>query len=187
MFIFLIFVTAFCMEAMGSYISIYGLGAMFAGDLVILGMALILDIAKVVSVSFLYQYWQRIKSLMKYYMLSAVIVLMLVTSAGAFGYLSGAFQKAMQPNMEAVLKVESFKKEQASLAEEKSKLLEEKAKIDKQIAQLPDTSVRGRRQLIASFKPEQDRISDRNLTITKRLDQLSGEILKEELSLPWEA
>ena len=179
-FILLIFSTAFMMEAIGSYISIFGLSALFAGDLVILGMALILDIAKVVSVSFLYQYWKDIKSIMRYYMLAAVIVLMTITSAGAFGYLSGAFQKAMQPNMEVMLKVESFKHEQERLAAEKVQLVDQRTKIDEQIANLPSSSIKGRRQLIASFKPEIDRIADRIEIVTKRSDELTSEILKTE-------
>ena len=179
-FIFLIFTTAFLMEAIGSYISIFGLSALFAGDIIILGMALILDIAKVVSVSFLYQYWKDIKSIMRYYMLAAVIVLMTITSAGAFGYLSGAFQKAMQPNMEVMLKVESFKHEQERLAAEKVQLVDQRTKIDEQIANLPSSSIKGRRQLIASFKPEIDRIADRIEIVTKRSDELTSEILKTE-------
>ena len=179
-FIFLIFTTAFLMEAIGSYISIFGLSALFAGDIIILGMALILDIAKVVSVSFLYQYWKDIKAVMRYYMLAAVIVLMIITSAGAFGYLSGAFQKAMQPNMEVMLKVESFKHEQERLTAEKTQLIDQRTKIDEQIANLPASSIKGRRQLIASFKPEIDRIASRIETVTKRSDELTSEILKTE-------
>jgi hypothetical protein len=179
-FIFLIFFAAFCMEAIGSYVSIVGLGALFAGDYVILLMALILDVAKIVTVSFIYQYWSDLKKTMKYYMLSAVIVLMTITSCGAFGYLSGAFQLAMQPNMEVILKVESLKREKEQLASEKVQLLDRKSKIDQQIAQLPAESVKGRRQLITSFKPETEQIMSRTSEITKRVDQLTTEILKAE-------
>lgn len=168
------------MEGIGSYVSVVGLGSLFAGDLIIILMALILDAAKIMSVSFLYQYWDDIKSTMRYYMLSAVIVLMTITSAGAFGYLSGAFQKAVAPNMEVMLKVDSLKKEQDLITNEKNQLLDRKVKIDQQISQLPPENVKGRRQLIYSFKPEQEQISKRLVELTTRSDELTTEIFKAE-------
>ena len=179
-FILLIFSTAFSMEAIGTYISVYGLGSLFANDPVILVMAVILDIAKIVTVSFVYQYWHQVKSVMKYYMLSSVLILMTITSSGAFGYLSGAFQKAIQPGMEVSLKVDSFKREQTSLLLERDQLSKQRSDIDKQIAQLPIEYVKGRQKLIASFKPESDRISSRLSIITKRNDALTENILKVE-------
>lgn len=177
---YLLFFTAFLMEAIGSYVSIVGLGSLFAGNLVIVGMVLCLDISKIVSVSFLYQYWQDLPKKMKYYMFAAVLVLMTITSTGTFGYLSGEFQKAMQPNVEATLKVESLKREQDTLVQEKARLVVEKEKIDQQIAQLPTNSVRGRKQLIESFRPDQERIAARMNVVTKRADELTSEILRSE-------
>jgi hypothetical protein len=179
-FAILIFITAFCMEAIGTFISVFGLGALFAGDPVILTMAVILDVAKIVSVSFIFQYWEKIKVIMRYYMLMAVIILMTITSAGAFGYLSGAFQKAVQPGQETSLKVDSFKHERDQLLDERKQLTTQRIDIDKQIAQLPSEFVRGRQKLISSFKPESDRISNRLIVITKRVDELNSEVLRVE-------
>jgi len=179
-FVILIFTTAFLMEAIGTFISIVGLGALFAGDPVILLMAGVLDLAKIVSVSFVYQYWEKLKNIMKYYMLAAVIVLMTITSSGAFGYLSGAFQKAMQPGQETSLKVNSFKQEREQLINERKELMSQRVDIDKQIAQLPPEYVKGRQKLINSFKPESNRISNRLIIITKKLDELNNQVLKVE-------
>lgn len=176
----LVFITAFLMEAIGSYISVIGLGSLFSGDLVILTMAVILDVAKVTTVSFLYQHWERIKLAMKSYLLVAVAVLMVITSAGAFGYLSGAFQKALQPNMEITLRVDTFKRERDQLTKERTELTEQRLMIDKQIAQLSGENVNGRRQLIWSFKPESTRIASRLKDVTDRVDQLNKEILRVE-------
>lgn len=168
------------MEAIGTYISVFGLGALFAGDIVILTMAVILDVAKIVTVSFLYQYWDDIKSIMKYYLLAAVIILMTVTSVGAFGYLSGSFQKAISPNTESTLQIDSLKQERDSLVAEKDQLNNQRADINKQIAQLPTDAVKGRRALIASFKPETNRISERLIVITHKVDDLNTKVLKDE-------
>ena len=177
-FIILIFLTAILMEAIGTYISVFGLGALFAGDPVIITMAIILDVTKLVTVSFLYQYWEHIKPVFKYYLLSAVLILMTITSAGSFGYLSSAFQRAVQPVMEIALKIDSYKHERETLTAEKDELIKQRTDIDKQIAQLPHEYVKGRQKLIASFKPEEDSIRSRLGVITKRTDELSTQILQ---------
>lgn len=165
------------MEGIGSYISIVGLSSLFSGDIVIILMAGILDIAKITSVSFLYQYWNEIRRDMKYYMTSAVLILMIITSGGAFGYLSSAFQKAVQPNLEASLKVDAFAAQQTTLISEKKELSELKLSINKQIAAIPTENERSRRQLIASMKPELDRTSKRLEQVNNQLDELSGKSL----------
>ena len=142
------------MEGIGSYISVIGLSSLFTGDIVIILMAVILDVAKITSVSFLYQYWNEISRVMRYYMTSAVLVLMLITSGGAFGYLSASFQKAVQPNLVASLKSETFAGQQDSLIAEKKELSDLKLSINKQIASIPTENERARRQLIFSMKPE---------------------------------
>ena len=53
-------------------------------------MAGTLEVGKLVSASWLYRYWNDTKFLMKTYMTTAVVVLMLITSMGIFGYLSKA-------------------------------------------------------------------------------------------------
>jgi hypothetical protein len=174
-FILLIFFTAFAMEAIGSYISIAGLSDFFGGDKVILLMGAILDIAKLVSVSFLYQAWNQLTRVMKYYMVSSVVVLMLITSSGAFGYLSSAFQQALQPNKELAVQVDAVKRELSGFQAEKQTLTVSKDRIDIQVASLPTESVRGRRQLMATFKPEQDRINARMVEVDKRIASLTAQ------------
>jgi len=168
------------MEAIGTYISVVGLGSLFAGDPVILTMACIFDVAKIASVSFLYQNWQYIKSTMKYYFLVAVIVLMTITSGGVFGYLSGAFQKAMAPNMSVTLKVDSYNRERDQLLNERVELIKQRANIDTQIAGVTSEDVDVKRRLMWSFKPESKRISERLIVVTKRVDDLNAIVLKVE-------
>lgn len=166
------------MEVISSYLSVVGLSALFSGDIVIIVMAVILDIAKVTSVSFLYQYWGEIKRAMKYYLTAAVVVLMLITSAGAFGYLSAAFQRAIQPNLEVSLRVDSLSRQQTSLETEKKELTDLKLSINKQIASVPtsETDV-ARRRLIASMKPELDRTNKRLETVNTQLDDIRTKTL----------
>ena len=165
------------MEGIGSYISVIGLSALFSGDWVIIAMAVILDIAKITSVSFLYRYWSDIRRAMRYYMTAAVLVLMFITSAGAFGYLSAAFQKAVQPNLEVALKVEALTRQQESLEVEKKELTALKLSINKQIADIPTENERSRRQLIASMRPELERTNKRLETVNLQLDDIRAKAL----------
>lgn len=166
------------MEGLGSLISVIGLSALFSGDVVIILMAIILDVAKVTSVSFLYQYWSEIKRTMKYYLTTAVMVLMLITSAGAFGYLSAAFQRAVQPNLEVSLRVDALTRQQEALEAEKKELSELKTSISKQIASVPTSETdSARRRLIASMKPEQDRANKRLEVVNAQLDDVRAKVL----------
>jgi len=180
-FILLILLTAFLMEGVGSYISVVGLSALFSGDLVIIAMAVIMDVAKVTTVSFIYQYWREIRKTMRAYMTAAVIVLMTITSAGAFGYLSAAFQRAVQPNREIALKVDALTREMTALEAEKKELTDTKLKINQQIANVPtSTEDTARRRLISSFKPELDRAGKRLEVVNKRVDSLRSEVLQAQ-------
>ena len=91
--IFALFVlfTALCISATAAYYSIVGLMAIFSGAaLSIAIMGTVLEVGKLVTASWLYQYWPRIPKLIRSYLLISVIGLMLITSMGIFGYLSKA-------------------------------------------------------------------------------------------------
>ena len=57
-------------------------------------MASSLEIGKLVATSFLYRYWTKTKLLLKIYLISAVVILMIITSLGIFGYLTSAYQQS---------------------------------------------------------------------------------------------
>ena len=90
-FIIMTLFSALAVSAVAAYFSIVGLMAIFSAlPLSILSMGVVLEIAKLVTASWVYQYWERIQILMKVYMILAVIVLSLITSIGIFGFLSKA-------------------------------------------------------------------------------------------------
>jgi len=74
--------------------SITGIAKLFAGAaLSVAIMASALELGKLVSISFLYQYWKDIPKALKYYLSVASCILMIITSAGIYGYLSAAYAK----------------------------------------------------------------------------------------------
>ena len=82
---------ALSLSVIAAYYSIAGLAAIFAAAVIpIMIMGSILELAKVVVTIWLQKYWVRARWLMKLYLVSAVIMLMLITSMGIFGFLSKA-------------------------------------------------------------------------------------------------
>ena len=78
----------------GAYFSVTGLGVLFSGaSTAVIVMASALEFAKLVTASYLEQKWNETTLFLKVYLTSAVFILMLITSAGIFGYLSNAFQQ----------------------------------------------------------------------------------------------
>ena len=89
----LLLTSSIIVEACAVFFSVYGLTKLFAGAALAIGvMATSLELAKVVSVSYVYRYWNDLGKLYRTYMASAVVVLMLITSLGIYGFLSNAFQ-----------------------------------------------------------------------------------------------
>jgi hypothetical protein len=77
-----------------AYFSVTGLGVLFSGaSVAVMVMAGSLEFAKLVTASYLKQKWDEIQILFKIYLTTAVVILMVITSAGIFGYLSNAFQQ----------------------------------------------------------------------------------------------
>jgi cell division protein FtsB len=86
--------SALIIAGCAAFFSVTGLGVLFSGAATsVMVMAGSLEFAKLVAATYLKQKWDEIKGFNKWYLVSAVIVLMLITSAGIFGYLSNAFQQ----------------------------------------------------------------------------------------------
>jgi hypothetical protein len=88
---YLLLLTGLTISAVAIYYSVVGLTAIFSAaaiPIIIMGSAL--EIGKLVCASWLKANWERAPAYMKYYMVSAVAILMLITSMGIFGFLSKA-------------------------------------------------------------------------------------------------
>ena len=82
---------ALAISTVAAYYSIVGLMAIFAGaKLAIAIMGVVLEIGKLVVASWTFQNWKTSPFSIRSYFIVAVIVLMLITSLGIFGFLSRA-------------------------------------------------------------------------------------------------
>ena len=83
--------TALAIAGVAAWFSTAGLMIFFGGmPLSIAIMAGTLEVGKLLTASWLYRYWNETSIALKTYLSSAVIVLMLITSAGIYGYLAKA-------------------------------------------------------------------------------------------------
>ena len=93
-FPFVIALSALSVSASAAFYSVFGLAHLFAGaSTQVIIMAGALEAAKLVVASLLYQYWDSINKLLRAYFVIATFILMVITSGGIYGYLSGAYQE----------------------------------------------------------------------------------------------
>ena len=82
---------ALAISAVAAYYSIVGLMAIFAGATTAIAiMGIVLEIGKLICASWTFTNWKSCPVIMKSYFILAVVVLMLITSLGIFGFLSRA-------------------------------------------------------------------------------------------------
>jgi len=88
---YLLLLTGLTISSVAIYYSVVGLTAIFsAAAIPIMIMGVSLEVAKLVCATWIKANWTRVPALMKTYMCVSVIVLMLITSMGIFGFLSKA-------------------------------------------------------------------------------------------------
>ena len=105
--IILALICALTISGVAIFYSVIGLGAIFAAAKVpIYIMGGVLEVAKLVTASWLYQNWSNIPFLLKTYLTTAVGILMIITSLGIFGFLSKAHVEQSTPAAETVAKID---------------------------------------------------------------------------------
>lgn len=93
-FSLLVATSAALVAGCAAYYSVFGLSQLFAGaGLAVIIMASSLEFSKIIAVSFLHRYWDKISNGLKLYLSIGVFVLVCITSAGIYGFLSNAYQK----------------------------------------------------------------------------------------------
>ena len=87
-------IMALAVAGCAAYFSIWGLSQLFAGaSLAVIIMASVLETGKLVVTTALHTYWDKLAKPLRVYLSISVVILMLITSAGIYGFLSNAYQK----------------------------------------------------------------------------------------------
>jgi len=132
--------------------SVYGLAKLFSGAFIsVVIMASALELGKLVTASFLYRYWNMINWFQKVYMTIATLVLIFITSAGIFGYLSNAYQGATLEFEKQSTELLTIEERIEQLEEDKVFLKEE---LEVAISELPDNYITAKRKLREDYNPQ---------------------------------
>lgn len=100
-------ITALSISAVAIYYSVAGLVAIFAAAAIpIMIMGGTLEIGKLVTAVWLHRYWSKATWWLKTYLSLAVIILMVITSMGIFGFLSKAHIEQTSASIESTEKIE---------------------------------------------------------------------------------
>jgi hypothetical protein len=131
---YIAFFTGIAISAVAAYYSIIGLTDIFAGSfwpVVIMGS--VLEVGKLVATSWLYNNWKIAPLFIKVYLTSAVVVLMLITSMGIFGFLSRA-------HIEQTLQLNTGVTEQIEILDNDIRFQQDRiTDLDKQIKVIDDS------------------------------------------------
>ena len=163
------FLTAIALSAIAAFYSVIGLAQIFPGSFwPIILMGSVLEIAKLVTVSWLYNNWAETNRLMKYYFSIAIILLMLITSMGIFGYLSRAH---IESNV-----VVGANTVQLKTIETQEKIARDKLEYLLKRAGDPATATNKIDKEIQTTQNELNRLSKEKLPLMKEENKLTAEI-----------
>ena len=168
--------SALLVAGSAAFFSVFGLSNLFAGaKLSVVVMAGSLEFGKLIAASFLYRFWDNINRLLKIYLVTGVIILVGITSAGIFGYLSNAYQGATI----------NFEKQSTELLalEDRLDVLEEdrvflKQELEDQVESLPENYITAKRNLREQYNPQIQVISNDILEVKGRISDLEIELIE---------
>lgn len=131
-FPFIIAFSALSVSASAAFYSVFGLSKLFAGaSFQVIIMAGSLEVAKLVTASLLYQYWDTINKALRTYLTIATFILVLITSMGIYGFLSAAYQETYSKLL--------VQENQIEFIENKAKFYEEDiARYDIELSRISD-------------------------------------------------
>jgi len=158
----LIFISGVSISLVAAYFSIVGLATMFPGSKeAIIIMGAVLEVGKLIAAVWLHKNWHNAFGFLKYYLLSAVIILSIITSMGIFGFLS-----------------KSHVEHGASIEKEQAIISQIEHKIDRK-----QEFITQRNDLISSLQSSSTDLKEDSNTIIDRLDKRIKSLKEEEKSL----
>ena len=168
--------SALSIAGSAAFFSVYGLSKLFAGaQTAVIIMAGSLEFGKLVAASFLYRYWKDINPFHKVYMTIATIILILITSAGIFGFLSNAYQGAtvsFEKETTALL----YKEDRLEQLQDDKRFLKEE--LEAAISELPDNYRTAKRKLREEYQPKINKINEDIINLKSEVGDLKVQIIE---------
>lgn len=193
---YLALLSGLSISAVAIYYSVAGLMAIFAAAVIpIMIMGIVLEIGKLSATVWLKQNWVQAPLFLKTYLLVAILVLMLLTSMGIFGYLSKAHLDQAVPTGDIADKVtlidEKIKTQRDNIDTAKKALAQMDSQVDQMLGrtdtdrgaeravQIRRNQSKERNQLqaeIAKAQTEIAKLNDERSPIAKELRKVEAEV-----------
>lgn len=160
---------ALLLSGIAGYYSILGLALIFSGafwPVVFMGSSL--EFAKLVTASWLYRNWKNAPKLLKLYLTTAVVILMLITSMGIFGFLSKSHIDSTLDSGANTVEIKTLNM-QEKIAKERLDYLLARAKD-------PSTASNKLDNQIQATQRELTEINKRRLPLLKEENKLTAEV-----------
>jgi len=182
------FITALALSGIAAYYSVIGLAQIFPGSywpIIIMGS--VLEVAKLVTVSWVYNNWKTTFSALKLYFLIAVVLLMAITSMGIFGYLSKAHIEHSSTIAPQAAKVEIYEEKikviQSQIERNNKNLSQYDEAVDQIMGRSKDEKGAERANQV---RKAQQKDRERIIAETKRLQKEIQTLTEEKLPLSLE-
>ena len=168
--------SALLVAGSAAFFSVFGLSSLFAGArLSVVIMAGSLEFGKLVAASFLYRFWDNVNKLLRTYLAIGVVILVLITSAGIFGYLSNAYQGATLGFEKQSTELIALEDRLEQLEEDKVFLKEE---LEAQVNDLPENYRTARRKLREDYNPQIQQVNQDILNIKTEISDLEIQLVE---------
>jgi hypothetical protein len=136
---YLLLFCALGLSATAAYYSVVGLSIVFSSVAIpVIVMGTFLEISKISIATYLHNSWRKIYTMLKVYLVTAVVVLSLITSLGIYGLLSGGFQQNISKLEVGTRVINSVNIKKQRYEDIKQEHMQEKHALDKDISALRD-------------------------------------------------
>jgi hypothetical protein len=192
-------VSALLIASAAAFFSVTGLSKLFAGaSTAVILMASSLEFGKLISAGFLYNYWDKINKVLRTYLLIGVCVLIVITSAGIYGFLTSAYQTTadqlgvVDKQTEVIeLKKNRFEEQLKSYNEEKSQLTQTIATLSGGLSNNIQTSKDRNGNIISTSSSANRRVlstqlneaKEQRIKVDEKIEVLTDSITKLELKV----
>lgn len=168
-FVIILFLTALMLSGVAAYYSVLGLTQIFPGaffPVVIMGSTL--ELAKLVTASWLYRNWSTVHWMLRSYFTGAVLVLMLITSMGIFGFLSSAHLQTMSVSSSTSIQIQSL--------ENRERLLQQRMNFVSKQAERPEGPTPQESRELRRLQKQLEEIGGEKLPLKQQENTIMGEI-----------
>lgn len=145
-FAYLTLFTGLALSGIAGFYSVIGLAMIFSGAFIpVIVLASVLEVSKLVAVSWMYRYRHFAGRLLRFYFYVATLVLMGVTSMGIFGFLTRAHVESEGTYTTAQLTLQEIQQREAQLREQREQVNTELKTLNEQSSQLGSALIAAQR------------------------------------------